>query len=97
MNEIADIKQVQVIFYKHHIIEREAKSILKDANGKLDLIKQCYEYTLDKDVPNIVGYMRILVRGFNEPQGNIKVGEFNNYEQRKYDFDELEKRLLGYK
>jgi plasmid replication initiation protein len=40
--------------------------------------------------------MRTLVRGFNEPQGNIKVGEFNGYEQRSYDFDKLEKELLGW-
>lgn len=89
-------KQVQEIFHKHNITEHEARCILKDAKNKVDLIKQCYSYSLTKDVPNIVGYMRTLVKGFNEPQKNIKVGGFNDYEQRKYDFDELEKKLLGW-
>lgn len=59
------------------------------------MIKQCYKYTLNKNVPNIVGYMRTLVRGFNKPQTNIKKGSFNDYEQRKYDFNQLEKDLLS--
>lgn len=90
-------KQVKEIFYKHKITNHEASCILKDAKNKLDLIKQCYDYSLKKEVPNIVGYMRTLVKGFNKPQGNIKAGSFNDYEQRKYDFDDLEKKLLGWK
>ncbi|WP_298841962.1 replication initiation protein [uncultured Clostridium sp.] len=94
--ELELIKQVQLIFHNHKITEYEAGCILKDANNKIDLIKQCYKYTLAKDVPNVVGYMRRLVRGFNAPRENIKKGSFNDYEQRTYDFDALEKKLLGW-
>jgi plasmid replication initiation protein len=90
------IKQVQEIFHKHKITKNEASCILKDAKNKIDLIEQCYSYSLTKDVPNIVGYMRTLVKGFNKPQSNSKTGGFNDYEQRKYDFDDLEKKLLGW-
>ena len=90
-----DIKAVQVICYLHSIKKQEANSILKDSKGDMEMIKQCYKYTLNKNVPNIVGYMRTLVRGFNEPQINVKKGSFNNYEQRKYDFNQLEKDLLS--
>ncbi len=90
------IKQVQAICNKNKITENEASCILKDANSNLDLIKQCYEYLLTKDyVKNIVGYMRKLVVGFEKPQSNVKIGYFNNFEQRTYDFEELEKKLLG--
>jgi len=90
-----DIKEVQVICYLHSIKKQEANSILKDSKGDMEMIKQCYKYTLNKNVPNIVGYMRTLVRGFNKPQSNIKKDSFNNYEQRKYDFAQLEKSLLS--
>jgi plasmid replication initiation protein len=90
------IKQVQAICHKHKIKEHEASCILGDANNNIDLIKQCYEYLLNKDnVKNIVGYMRKLVIGFDEPQSNNKVDRFNDYPQREYNFEELEKNLLG--
>lgn len=90
------INQMQTIFYKHSITEHEAICIMKDANGNIDLIKQCYKYALSKDIKNIIGYMRKLVKEFNEPQGNIKTDNFTNYEQRTYNFDELERKLLGW-
>lgn len=90
------IKKVQQLIYKHSITVREAKYILKDSKSNLDLIKQCYEYALNKNVDNIVGYVRTIVKGFNEPKKNIKTGTFNNFEQRTYNFEELEKKLLGW-
>lgn len=90
------IKQVQAIFYKHSITGFEACCVLKDANTNIDLIKQCYAYLLTKDIDNVVGYARKLVRGFNEPQENTKPSTFNDYEQRVYNFEELEKKLLGW-
>jgi len=92
------IEQVQVICNKHKITNHEATCILGDADNNIDLIKQCYEYLLTKDyVNNIVGYMRKLVIGFNEPQSNTKIGNFNNFEQRTYDFEKLENKLLRWK
>lgn len=90
------IKEVQDIFTKHDITPLEASCILKDAKENIDLIKQCYSYLLSKNVDNIVGYMRTLVKHFNKPQGNTKVDNFNNFKQRKYDFKDLEKKLLGW-
>lgn len=90
-------KQVQSICYKHTITEHEGKCILKDANHNIDLIKQCYDYLLTKDkVDNVVAYMRTLVKTFNKPQKNIKDSNFGAYEQRVYDFKELEDKLLGW-
>lgn len=95
-NDLNLIKQVQAIFYNHRITENEASCILKDANNNIDLIKQCYEYSLTKNnIDNITGYIRTLVKGFNKPQGNSKTDTFNNYGQRTYDFADLERKLLG--
>lgn len=90
------VKQVKTIFKVHNLTDHEARCILKDANSNIDLIQQCHTYSLDKDIKNIVGYIRELVKGFNKPKGNIKKGSFNDYEQRIYDFDDLEKKLLGW-
>ncbi|MFD3158871.1 replication initiation protein (plasmid) [Haloimpatiens sp. FM7330] len=91
-----DIETVQKIFSKHPITKEEALDVLKDAKGDMDLIKMCYQYSLTKDLDNIVGYMRILVRNFNDPKENIKKDSFNDYEQRDYDYGSLEKKLLGW-
>ena len=96
IDDISNIKQVQAICYKHKITDHEASCILKDANNNLDLIKQCYQYSLGKDVKNIVGYIRKLVKGFNSPQDNNKTDKFNDYTQRTYDFEDLEKRLTNW-
>lgn len=90
------VKNVQAIFTRHKISKHEASCILKDAKYNLDLIQKCYEYASSKNIDNIIGYMRELVKGFNEPQGNNKTSTFNNFKQRDYNFDELEKKLLGW-
>ena len=98
-NDIDDtnnIKQVQALFYNHEINQREAKSVLKDSNNNIDLIKKCYDYALRKNVDNIVAYVKKLVKGFNEPQGNAPKNTFNDYEQRNYNFNKLERKLLGW-
>ena len=91
------IKQVQAIFYKHSISESEAKYMLKDAKNNLDIIRECYSYILTKEnIPNVVGYMRTLLKGFNKPQSqSVREGGFNDYEQRVYNFAQLEKELKG--
>ncbi|MCB2296082.1 RepB family plasmid replication initiator protein [Clostridium algoriphilum] len=92
------IKQVQAICHRHSITESEAKCMLKDAKNSIDTIRECYSYILTKEnVPNVVGYMRTLLKGFNKPQSqSTKDGGFNDYEQRVYDFAKLEKKLNGW-
>lgn len=91
------INQVQEIFTDHVITEHEANCILKDANNNIDLVSQCYKYSLTKSkVDNITGYVRTLVKGFNKPQESIKTDNFNNYPQRTYNFEDLERKLLGW-
>ncbi|MBX4267157.1 replication initiation protein [Clostridium estertheticum] len=102
----SEIKLIQEIFIKHHpIAVKEAKILLEDAKGNksvknpIDCIRECYSYALTINIKtSIVGYIRKMLQGFNLNQKNIaisSVGNFNDYEQRAYDFDELEKKLLG--
>jgi len=91
------IRQVQAICYKHKITEHEASCILGDANNNIGLIKQRYKYLLtQKNVNNMVGYMRSIIITYDKAQKNIKIDNFNNYEQREYDYEKLEKGLTAW-
>jgi plasmid replication initiation protein len=91
-----DIKVVQSIF-KEDITVDQAKSVLTTAKGNLEIIKEKYELPRKTDVGNIVGWVRDAITGnYKAPKGKANVvGSFNDYEQRKYDFDKLEDNLLG--
>jgi len=92
---IEDIKAVQSIF-KEEITVDQAKSVLTTAKGDLEIIKEKYTLPRKIDVGNIVGWVIDAIKGnYKAPKGkNNVVGSFNDYEQRKYDFDKLEKDLL---
>ena len=49
------------------------------------------------NVKNLVGTVITAIKeDWSFPKGKIKVDTFNDYEQRSYDFDSLEKKLLGW-
>jgi len=88
------IKQVQGICNRHKITDHEASCILSDANNNIGLIKNRYDYLLtQKKVDNVVGYMRSIIVTYDKAQKNIKIDNFNNFEQREYDFEKLENNL----
>jgi plasmid replication initiation protein len=91
------IKKVMAIMNQHEIEEFEAKKIYDSSNCDLIQIEKCYKYCCEKKVNNIVGYMIRLVKPgeYIEPKQNIPKDAFNNYEQREYDYNDLEKKLLG--
>jgi len=90
------IKQVQAICCNHKITDHESRCILSDANNNIGLIKERYNYLLtQKKVDNVVGYMRSIIVTYDKAQKNIKIDNFNNFEQREYDFEKLEKDLTA--
>lgn len=91
------ISEVKSIFAEN-IKGVEAKSILDAANGDVNTIKEKYEIAkVTSGITTIVGWIiDAITRDYQIPKGKIKVGGFNDYEQRAYDFDNLEKKLLGW-
>lgn len=83
---------------KEDIIELEAQKILDVANYDITKIKEKYEIVSQlSKVNNVVGVMiTALKQDWQIPKGKTKVSTFNDFEQREYDFDDLEKRLLGW-
>jgi len=41
----------------------------------------------------VVGYMRSIIITYDKAQNNLRIDNFNNYEQREYDYEKLEKDL----
>jgi plasmid replication initiation protein len=91
------INMVKSIF-KENITGKEAKFILNTAKDDINIIKE--KYVLSQNVSkidNIVGWMiKAIKENYTIPKGKVNVGSFNDYEQRDYDFNALERELLGW-
>lgn len=90
------IKDVQDLF-DEQISFLEAKKILSASNYNMDLINK--KYTIAKNASNIKNIVAWMIKAikddYKEPKISIKVDRFNDYPQRSYDFENLEKKLLG--
>ena len=78
------------------ITNLEIKKIYDAGKGDLEKIIKIYYYAKDKQVDNLVGYMiKILKDGFNEPKKNVPKSK-KDFTERDYDYDDLERKLLGW-
>lgn len=67
------------------------------SNGDISKIKKLYDYMNTKNIKeNRTGYMRTLLENWEEPKQSSNINGFNNFEPRSYDYDDLEKKLLGW-
>ncbi|MBX4271897.1 replication initiation protein [Clostridium estertheticum] len=91
-----DINLVKEIIHEP-ITDVEALKILISAKGDINIIKEKYSYSMAvPKIGNMVGWIIDAIKNdYKSPKG--KVNKFNEYEQREYDFKELEKKLLGWK
>ncbi len=76
---------------------KEYKAILEAANNDIKLIQEKYELSKKQQkIENLVGWLIKAIEGnYSEPIEKRKRTSFNNIEGRQYDYDELEKQLLG--
>ncbi|MBZ9626358.1 hypothetical protein G9F71_026505 [Clostridium sp. FP2] len=94
---IDHIKLIKEII-KEEITDQEAQSILISANGDINIIKEKYRCSQRAaKITNMVGWLiDAIKKDYKPPISKVKVGKFNDYAQREYDFDKLEKKLLGW-
>ena len=83
---------------KEEIRIRDARIIAEAASYDLELIKKKYELSKTKEIKNITGWMiKAIKEDFNEASASKKrelvKNKFNDFEQRDYDFDQLEMNL----
>lgn len=91
------INEIKAMF-KEDITRLEAKSILDASKGDINIIKEKYAQSQNvSKIGSVVGWIIKAIKEDYQPhKGKVKVGSFNDYEQRAYDFDKLEKKRLGW-
>lgn len=91
-----DIKQIMDIT-NHEFNENTVTTFRNLANGDIDKIKRVYEYVNTREIKGSkAGYMRTSLENWEEPKQSSATTGFNNFEPRSYDYDSLEKKLLGW-
>lgn len=91
------IEQLQDII-REPLKIREYKALLQAANNDVELIKSKYQIAKkQKKIDNLVGWMvKAIQEEYSEPVEKKKLTSFNNIEGRKYNYEELERALLGH-
>ena len=96
--EKEDLEKIIYMMKAENIKELDAIKIYKAANGDINKIQE--KYNLSKSMPgikNIVGWMiKAIQEDYHAIKGKGKIDNFNNFEQRQYDFEDLERKLLGW-
>ena len=96
--EKEDIEKIIYVMKAENIKELDAIKIYKAANGDINKIQE--KYNLSKSmlgIKNIVGWMiKAIQEDYHAIKGKGKIDNFNNFEQRQYDFEDLERKLLGW-
>lgn len=96
-NQNQVIKDIRMII-KEDISDNDCLTIYNTANGNLDIIKEKYSATLNqKNIKNFVGFLLTSIKDDFKVTEKVNKNKntFNNFKQRKYDYDELEKQLLN--
>lgn len=96
VNQTSYIEQILALI-NQPITEFQAKQIYAAANGDMNKIREKYDLSKSFNVTNLVGWLiKAIKDDYSKPINQAKKSVFNNYEQRKYDFNELERKLLGW-
>ncbi len=84
---------------------KQAKSLLNIAKAKVDKVVKAFNYATEKKADNLYSYTKWAISNIDKIKKNFKPVEendwnpktkFDNFEPRQYDWDSLEKRLLGW-
>jgi len=98
VSEDENINKVIYIMKAEDIKELDAIKIYNAANGDIEKIQE--KYNLSKSmtgIKNIVGWMiKAIQEDYHASKGKGKIDNFNNFDQRTYDFKDLENKLLGW-
>jgi plasmid replication initiation protein len=76
---------------------KDLKAIAEASGYDMDKIKRIYELAKNSDdIYDLVGWIISgLKKGYSEPVSKKKKNDFNNFKQREYDFDELERDVVN--
>lgn len=95
--EIAE-EDIEKVETETNFSKKESKELLKIAKGRLEKVFKAFRYMLQqKNIQNQLAYTKWAIRNNKEPC-SIKKGynSFNNFKAREYDYEALERKLLGW-
>lgn len=101
---IREIKAIFKSIVEYDLSDKSAVDILKCAtkhkeygSNPIDLIKEVAEYSKTQNIDkNFIGWFKNTVSNYEKPRKALNTDTFSNYDQRKYNFEELERKLLGW-
>ncbi|MGF0109410.1 replication initiation protein [Clostridium sp. SGI.024] len=101
---ISKVKNIIKRVCNKNISDKSANEIYKAAskhkgyaNKTLELIEEVAYYSLTQNVRNgLVGWFKTTAENYEKPIKTAKQLKFNNFKGRDYDYDDLEKKLLGW-
>ncbi len=82
------------------IVEAIEDMLIKETGVSMKRVKSAIKYAESKKATNIFSYARETIKNnwdikINESE-NMNIKGFNNFEARNYDYDTLERKLLGW-
>ena len=81
------------------IKSKDARAIAEASGFNMDIIKEKYTMAVKQNVDNIVGWLIAAIKNDYKDVQSGKNGRsssgFNGFEQRSYDYEELEKGVLN--
>ena len=96
MEEENPIKKIMAIMRESKITALEAKKLKDTANGNIKKIKEKYDLAQKAvKIDSMVGWMLKAIKDDHQvSKSKTKTGTFNDYEQRDYNLDDLEKKCM---
>lgn len=102
-----EIKEEENQIVELGFTQKQAKSLLQVARDKVDKIVQAFNYAREKGADNLYGYTLWAINNITKIKETFKPVEennegwnpktkFDNFKPREYDWNLLEKRLLGW-
>lgn len=100
--EITEEKEFEVQFQVKSLIKepislKDIKAICDAADYDFNKIYQAYDVASasSTNITNLVGFIiKAIKEGYKTPVKKSKRNKFNNFDQREYDFDDFERRIL---
>ena len=82
---------------KDNLSDKDLEILLKDAGGDTDKVLTAWITAQDtKNITNLMGFLRkAIADGYVVNKESVSKTSFSNFEQRTYNFDELEKTIVN--
>jgi len=96
--EKEDLEKIIYMMKAENIKELDAIKIYNVANGNINKIQEKYNLSQSMTgIKNIVGWMiKAIQEDYHAIKSKANTDYFNNFDQRNYDFEKLERQLLGW-